>query len=446
MKRFTGLLAAAGLSFALTALPALAQYQNEFSLAKLIKQGTTTQDIAGSGTVVVQVQVNADGTHKAIKVIHSTNAGDNAAAMEIAQNSTYKPAHKGSTPVTSFYDFTLRFSGKSVASSGDQSGNSSGGAMSPAAMKIAGLIRAKDYANAKSQAQMALLSNPSDDTLREMLGIAAFDANDTQTAAAAFDKVQSIGKQYQPIAAASLAAAAVELSQTNPPLALTYAQKAVAISANTNTRFALGVAQIANKQYADAIATLKGVHDAAMTDPKSTSTIKVNVDSELMAAYAASGDTKSAQAMAAEIKQIDPTSTLAGRVIGNQYLKAGVDAATAKNYDEALKDFDQAAAQGDPQVAVTAYVQAAFTITRMDKPDYKRLQTYADKALALKPDDPEANYAEGIAIVGTGGDKSKALAALNKADSLAKAAGNDALSLAIEKFIKDNNLGGSAGH
>ena len=70
---------------ALAELPALAQYANEFVPAKLIKQGKTTHSIAGSGTVVVQVQVNADGTHKAIKVIHSSNSGDNAAAMDIAR-------------------------------------------------------------------------------------------------------------------------------------------------------------------------------------------------------------------------------------------------------------------------------------------------------------------------------------------------------------------------
>jgi hypothetical protein len=49
---------------ALAASPANAQYATEFSPAKLIKQGTTSVPIAGSGTVVVQVQVNSDGTHK----------------------------------------------------------------------------------------------------------------------------------------------------------------------------------------------------------------------------------------------------------------------------------------------------------------------------------------------------------------------------------------------
>src|SRR5579863_6707956 len=125
--RFRIIAPAAAALFALGTLPAAAQYSNEFTPAKLISQGKTTQAIAGSGTVVVQVQVNPDGTHKAIKVIHSTNAADNPAAMDLAQNSSYRPAHRGTTPVVSFYDFTLRFNGKSVAAASDMGGGLSTG-------------------------------------------------------------------------------------------------------------------------------------------------------------------------------------------------------------------------------------------------------------------------------------------------------------------------------
>jgi TonB family protein len=435
------------------ALPAGAQYSNEFTPAKLLKQGKTTMDIAGSGTVVVQVQVNADGTHKAIKVIKSTNPGDNDAAMDIAQNSTYRPAHKGSTPTVAFYDFTLKFNGKSVANSEESSSGGAGGSVSPAAAQIAALIRKGQYATAKSQAESALMSSPSDESLREMLGIAAFDSGDISTAAQAFDKVSNIGKEFQPAASASFAAEAVSVADQNPTQAMSYAQKAVALNPDTNSKFALGVAQLANKQNADALATLKAVHSAAMSDPKFTKTAKVNVDARLMGAYLANNDAAGAQSIANEIKQLDPSSTLAGRVMGNSYLKMGVDAATAKNNAEALKDFDLAAAQGDPDVAVTADVQAAFVIAKADKPDWKLMQSYADKALALKPDDPVANFAEGIALANLAvasrdeSQKKKALDTLNKADSLAKAAGNTALSLQIEAAIKSLNgpSGGGGG-
>lgn len=451
MKRISGIAALAAVGFLWANLPAGAQYANEFTAAKLLKQGTTAMNIAGSGTVIVQVQVNADGSHKAIKVIKSSNSGDNDAAMDIAQNSSYRPAHRGATPVTAFYDFTLKFNGKSVASSQSEEGGGAATSLSPAAQSVANLIREKNYAAAKSRAQSALISSPDDESLRQMLGIAAFDAGDVTTAAAAFDKVPTIGKQFQPAAAASFAAAAVQTADQNPSQALAYAQKAEALNPDTNSRFALGTAQLANKQYADAVTTLKAVHSSAMNDPKLSRTAKVNIDARLMSAYLANGDNQGATQIANEIKQLDPSSTLPGRVLGNTYLKMGVDAASAQKYDDAFKYFDMASAQGDPEVAVTADTQAAFLVTKTQKPDYKKMQAYADKAIALKPDDAQANYAEGVALTGQwaqshdDAQKKKALDTLNHADSLAKTAGNEALALSIETFIKNNLAQAPAG-
>ena len=179
--RFQVIPLAAAAMFGFSQLPALAQYANEFTPAKLISQGKTTHDIAGSGTVVVQVQVNADGSHKVIKVLRSSNAGDNAAAMDIAQTSSYRPAHRGDKAETSFYDFTLKFNGKSVASTPSESGGGampSGGTVTPAAGQVAALIRQGQYHQAVSKAQGALLESPGDESLRQMLGIAAFDAGE----------------------------------------------------------------------------------------------------------------------------------------------------------------------------------------------------------------------------------------------------------------------------
>ena len=435
---------------ALGALPASAQYANEFTPAKLLKQGTTSRDIAGNGTVVVQVQVNPDGTHKAIKVIRSTNAGDNDAAMDIAQNSSYHPAHRGTTPIASFYDFTLKFNGKSVASS-QEGGGSAGGAISPAAQQVAALIRARQYEQAKSKAESELLSSPGDDSLREMLGIAAYDSDDFTAAAAAFDKVPTIGKQFQPIAAQSFATAAVKVSQDNPTQAMGYAQKAIALDPSSAiARFGLGSAQLANGQNADALATLKAAQSAAAADPKVPTAFKIRIDSALLQAYLANNDQQGAQQVAAQIKQLDPASTAGARAMGATLIKSGQAAAAAKDTPTALKDYDQAAALGDPEVSVTANVLAAFAIAQGTKPDYKQMQVYAEKALALKADDPEANFAEGIALTGQWasghdeGTKKKAADALAKADQEAKAAGNESLALQIETFVKQNlNAAGS---
>lgn len=442
-------------------LPALAQYANEFTPAKLIKQGTTTHDIAGNGTVVVQVQVNADGSHKVIKVLRSTNSGDNAAAMDIAQTSSYHPAHRGSKPETSFYDFTLKFNGKAVVNTPSESEGGSGGGggggtapagnLSPAAGQVAALIRQGQYHQAVSKAQAELLSSPGDESLHQMLGIAAFDAGDFTTAAAAFDKVTTIGSQFRPIAARSFAAAAVRVAQSNPAQSLEYAQKAMALDSGTNSRFALGVAQLANNDTTAAIASLKAAHDAAMSDSKIPTASKVNMDSELEQAYLANHDTASAQAIAAQIKQLDPNSTAGSAAMASTLIKSGNEAVDAKDTDTALKDFDQAAASGDPKIAVTANTLAAFAIARSAKPDYKRMEAYAEKALAVSPDDAAANFAQGIALTAQWASshddatKKRAAAALDKADQQAKAEGNEAMALQIETFVKKNLNGGQSG-
>jgi TonB family protein len=451
MKTHFRILVSAVALLALVRLPALAQYAGEFVPAKLVAQGKTTHSIAGSGTVVVQVQVNADGTHKAIKVIHSSNSGDNAAALDIAQNSSYHPARRGKTPITSFYDFTLKFNGKSVATNPGENPLPSGGTLSPAASEVAALIRQGQYAQAKSKAETELLSSPGDESLRQMLGIAAYDSSDFTTAASAFDKVQNIGTQFRPIAARSFAAAAVKIAESDPSQALGYAQKAVALDPGPNSRFALGVAQLAGGDAAAAVASLKAAHDAAMSDPKVPVTSKINIDSELLQAYLANHDMADAQATAAQIKQLDPNSAAGAQAMGASLIKSGNAAVDAKDTATALSDFDQAAAQGVPSIAVTAYTLAAFAIARGEKPDYKRMQAYAEKALAIKPDDAAANFAEGIALTAQWASshddatKKKATDALDKAEQQAKAEDNETLVLQIESFVKKNlNAGGAA--
>jgi tetratricopeptide (TPR) repeat protein len=446
MKRISPFAASLAAAVALASAPAYAQYATEFVPAKLIKQGATTVPIAGTGIVVVQVQINADGSHKATKVIRSTNQGDNAAALSIAQASTYRPAHRGTTPVAAFYDFTLKFNGKSVATSSDESSGSGGstGALSPAAAAVAALIHQKNYTAAKAKAQSELATSPDDQSLKQMLGVASYDSGDVTGAAQAFDGVSSIGAQFKPAAAASFAAAAVMQADQNPSQAVAYATKAVSLQPDSDSRFALGTAQLAAGQNAAALATLQAVHASAMHDPKLSNAAKVNIDARLMAAYSANNDAAGAAKIAAEIKQLNPNSTLPGRVLGNGYLKAGVTAADAKNYDEAFKNFDLAAAQGDPEVAVTADTEAAFLSAKLAKPDYKQMQAYAEKALAVKPNDPQAMYALGIAQTGQWSQshddsmKKKALDTLTQADTLAKAAGNQQLALAIEAFIKNS--------
>jgi len=319
-----------------------------------------------------------------------------------------------------------------------------GGTLSSAAAQVAALIRQGKYDAAKSKAEAALMSSPSDESLRQMLGIAAFDAGDFTTAASAFDKVGTIGPNFKQIAARSFATAAVKVAQSDPSQALGYAQKAIALEPDANSRFALGVAQLASGDTTAALASLKAAHAAAMADSKIPVSSKVNIDSVLLQAELANHDTAGAQATEAEIKQLDPGSTAGSAAMATALIKSGNDAAAANKIDAAISDYDQAAAAGDPKLAVTANTLAAFAIARTEKPDYKRMQAYAEKALATSPNDAMANFAEGVALTAQWGSdhdaatKQKASDALNKADQQAKADGNESLSLQIETFIKKN--------
>ncbi|MGB6987152.1 MAG: tetratricopeptide repeat protein [Candidatus Aquilonibacter sp.] len=436
---------AAGLSaliIASAALPAFAQ-SGDFSLAKVVKQGTTSHDIAGSGTVQVQVQVNADGSHKVVKIIKSTNPGDNAAALEIAQNSIYRPARNGSKPVTSFYDFNLRFNGKSVQTP-EETAISQAGSGGGDTGAIDALVRAGKYKDAIAKANAALLSSPGNPGVLQLLGVAQYYDSDYTDAAATFSRVQDINKPFQPIAAQAFATGAVRASQTNPAQSLDYANKAMALSGGDATsKFALGVAQLANKQNAAAVATLKGVHDQMNADSKADAKTKLNVDQELLQAYLANNDSAGASGLAAEMKTLDPSGSGASRAMSQHYLQVGSDAMTAGDFPTAAKNFDLAAASASGQDAVTANTFAAFAVMREAKPDYGKAMGYAQKAVSGAPDDAQANFALGLAYYGTyatsnkSDDKTQALTYLNKADQLAKAAGNEGLALQIEAQIKN---------
>ena len=431
MKRTLLLGAALLVAATLATTPAFAQYANEFSLAKVKKQGTTSQTIAGSGQVLVQVQVNADGTHKVIRIISSTNHGDDAAATELAQTATYTPAHRGTKPVSSFYDYTLKFNGKSAAAASDATGGS-------ASTKVDALIRAGKYSDAISEANNGLANSPNDANLQVLLGIAQYYSGDKIAAAQSFDKVPAISKQFANLAAAAYADAAVQSSMKDPAQSLSFAQKGMTYGTGANNQFALGVADIANDKYADGIAVLKPLR-ANAADPE----LKKAMDRQLLTAYLGNNDPDDANTIAAEMKQLDPTGNAAAVAIGNYYLNKANAAMQAKDYPTALSAYDQVVNSTDTQVSVTANTGAAFASMQGAKPDYNKAKGYALKAVQGAPDNPEANFAVGLAYQGIyvssshgDGDKQTALTYLKKAEDAAKAAGNDRLASQIDKQIQ----------
>src|SRR6202140_2382091 len=117
---------------------------------KLIKRGTASSPIEGTGTVMIKVLVNKDGTFKVQNIISSTNHGDDKAALEIAGSSTYRPARKGNKVQTAFYDFRLNFTSSGAATEVDQSELG----------QIERMIRAGNFSGAKTKVDAYLQPHP----------------------------------------------------------------------------------------------------------------------------------------------------------------------------------------------------------------------------------------------------------------------------------------------
>lgn len=457
MSRISRLAASAGmLALAGTfAAPALAQYANEYYPPHLTHQAKTGKAIAGTGTVIVQVQVNANGSHHVIKIIKSNNSGDNAAALDIAQRSSYHPATRGKTAVTAFYDFTLKFTGKTVANAAGGSG-ASGSAFSGAAGRIDTMIRAGKYDAAKAAATSALASSPDNGVLLSELGAANYFLADYPSAADAFSKVTDLNKEFKQVAANSFMQAAEKLVSSNPTLAVSYAQRGAALSPGGGAFYALGSAELAAGNATEAVGDLKKARDSVFNDPKADVKSRVNVDAELYQAQQKAGDTAGASTTMDEIKRLDPSNPALGTIQANSYIQQGQALQREGKYDDAIAAFLQAANSNIPDAEVTGNLSAAFALSgklsqKDAKPtvaDYQKMQGYADKALAVRPNDPQGNFAEGIALagqylVGNKSDaslKTKALAALTKAKSEAQASGNMSLSIAVDNFIKQSQL------
>ncbi|MBV8363069.1 MAG: hypothetical protein JO193_00730, partial [Candidatus Eremiobacteraeota bacterium] len=326
--RIAGTLVSVAVASTAVVSAATGTYSTDYKPPKLSHLGKSSVSIAGSGTVIVKVLVKSDGSFAVQNVIRSTNSADNAAALDIARNSTYVVGTRGGKATTAFYDFTLKFNGKSVSSPDEGAGVSSG-----AVSSINAMLKANNFVGA----------------------------------AAEFDKMSAIPARDRAAAAATYATAAVQLHSTNPQQSLAYAQKAVSLQADSNTYFALGVAQLANNQNTDAAASLKRAHDMG-GGPRTTKERAV-LDSYLIQAYNATGDTAGASAISAELQRISP-STATNQTMPT--LPASFSQAMAAEntgkFDDAVKLYEQSA-QSTPALAVTAYSRAALAIGRMQPPD-----------------------------------------------------------------------------
>jgi TonB family protein len=401
-----------------------------FNPAKILHRGSPTSAVAGAGTVVVQVLVNKDGTFAVQRVIRSTNHGDDAAALEIAKTSKYKPATRGTTPQTSFYDFTLKFTGTgSATESTETSGNDLD--------QYARMIAAGNYSGAQSGLKTYVAQHADDTKAQLELGVADADLGQAADATAAFDKAGTIPSNVAPLAARAYGdVAGADLKNNDAAGAVAAAKRSVEIAPGVNGYNTLGLAELSAGSNDAAVADLEKARTLAASDPKIKPQDRARVDGNLISAYLAVGKTDSAKTVAAEAKQIDPNETGSQTAFSNYYIKTAQADAAAGKAGDAAANFEQAAA-ALPSQAAALYGQAAFAYLNVKpKADYDKAKAAADKALAVDPDDAIANFAAGVAMGNTPGKSDDALVYLNKADASAKKANNTSLSTQIENVIK----------
>jgi tetratricopeptide (TPR) repeat protein len=171
--------------------------------------------------------------------------------------------------------------------------------------------------------------------------------------------------------------------------------------------------------------------------------------SNLVQAYARSGDFVKAKAAAGESMQLDPESK-ADQILEQSFVSRGNALQNAGKLSDAGALFEQAAT-ALPKAAGAFYARAAlaFLAVKPDPanagktdPSLVKADADADKALAADANNPAANYAKGIAVIDLDKSKSKdALEYLKKADELSKKGSDSGLTAAIESAIKQLNGG-----
>lgn len=425
-ERTPRLLAALALGALTLAVPlaATAQTGTYYTPPKLLKQAEPTVPITGKGAVTVQVFVRKNGSIGAVKVQKSTNHGDDAAALEIAKNSTYKPGVRDAKPIDAFYTMALKFNGSTVV---NDTGTSSNQLVAANA-----LIRANKFADAKTQLQSYLSAHPGDHDAEALLGVADAYLNDAQGAAAAFDAAGTIPDRFKIVAAKAYADAAVDaLKAKNNDQAIALSDKALALQQNVNTLYIQGTAYANAQKYAQAIADLEKAKAQATAGHADAATMNA-IDASLATSYVFGGQTDKGVALAKELKQRDPSNTRVDDTLAAYYNQRAVADVQAGKKDDAVNELESAA-RAVPSRAAAMYVQAANVLSQGTTVDWKRVKAEADKALAVDGNDARANYVAGIALA-NGGDGKGAVPYLQKAK--ANAGSDTSLNADIDAALK----------
>ncbi len=397
---------------------------------KVITHAAGAVEPKGAGTVTVQVLVNPDGTFKVVRVVRSTNAGDNAAAMDIAKHSTYAPARRDGKAVRDFYDFTIAFAGSAV---------------SRQAGAIDSLLHQSRWADAKSAATAALRQNPDDTLVQAQLGVADAFTNDVAGAAQAFDRAGTIPDQYQTVAMQAYGQDSLAKTSSDPKTALAEANKAVALGGDYTAYYALGVAQHANGDDTGALASLQKARSlGAAANPPADKHTRALIDQGLLTLAAAKGDNAQVAQLTAEMATLDPAS--GQKAAAYSFDVQGIALQNRGDLDGAIKMYERAAAADPSWAGSLEYTKAAIAYASLAVPNNLAAKADADKAIAADPTYALAYYVAGVALAQNAnltGNQDQAQDAnvyLLKAADLAGRQGQSKLAQAAKYFEQNHNL------
>jgi tetratricopeptide (TPR) repeat protein len=397
------LIACIGIAACGTPLVAGAQTQPAHIAPKLLQRGTNTTVPAGAGDVMVQVFVRKDGTFKVSKVIKSSNDGDNAAALEIAKTSKYRPATNGGKRVDEYYDFKVSFAGDTAAiGSGPIAG-------------ILAEIRAGKYDQAKTDLATYLQTNPNDTQAYTLLGVANAFGGDPVAASAAFAKAGTIPDQYQTLALQSYEKTAdADLGDKKFSDAIDAANHAIALNPNSlQAYYDRGQANMGAQNYTAAITDLQKAHAVAVTaksDDKTMSTLAFT----LAVAQLDAGQFGEAAQTAKDLYRNDTTRS--GQLDKYAYtavMDAAITLANAGRIPDSVNRLESGAA-AFPNDAGALTAEAAYVLAIDKKPDWDKVKAEAQKALDLDPNAGKADFVLGV-VASQKSDTKTAVDYFNKA-------------------------------
>lgn len=401
----------------------------------LATAGKATTPITGPGKVLVQVLVHTNGTFQVIKVIKSTNHGDDAAALEVARTSKYRPAIRGAKAVEGFYDYELNFtSSGNVASGPPVSGNKSVDAAER-------MLRANQFSQASSALTAFVATHPTDVRAQVDLGVAEELSGNPTEAVAAFDRGGNVPQIYRAVAGKAYADyATVEIKAKDLQLALPAAKKAVSFSPTYANYDILAFAEYSGGDYPGSVNDFEKARSLAASG-NAPGHDRVQIDISLITAYLSADNVDQAKAIADEAGQLDPGEAQhAQTTIANYDIKRAQTEAAAGRTDAAATILEKSA-DTLPKESATLWSWAAIMYLKAKPtPEAGKAKADADKALAIDPNSALANYAVGVALANQGNRKD-ALVYLNKADAAAKSSGDTETATQAESAI--NTLNGS---